>query len=72
MSFEMRTCCSTDVLYQWWRPTGVPGLWYMTGSFLWTQTFSAVLALRIAAIERGLNPAHYEEDNDMRSRMKAD
>ncbi|KAJ3578909.1 hypothetical protein NPX13_g1654 [Xylaria arbuscula] len=43
----------------WWRPTGVPGFWYMTGSFLWCRQFSVPLALQIAAIERGLNEAHY-------------
>ncbi len=43
----------------WWRPTGIPGFWYMTGSFLWCRQFSLPLALQIAAIERGLNNAHY-------------
>ncbi|KAI0414711.1 flavin-binding monooxygenase [Xylaria grammica] len=43
----------------WWRPTGVPGFWYMTGSFLWSRQFSLPTALQIAAIERGLNDAHY-------------
>ncbi|KAH8709618.1 Indole-3-pyruvate monooxygenase YUCCA6 [Beauveria bassiana] len=33
----------------WWRPTGVEGFWYMTGSFLWCRQFSRVLALQIAA-----------------------
>ncbi|KAJ2987895.1 hypothetical protein NUW58_g4259 [Xylaria curta] len=45
----------------WWRPTGVPGFWYMTGSFLWCRQFSLPLALQIAAIERGLNSTHYGE-----------
>ena len=44
----------------WWRPTGVSGLWYMTGSFLWCRQFSIPLALRIAAIEHGLNGTYYE------------
>ncbi|KAK8856741.1 indole-3-pyruvate monooxygenase YUCCA8 [Apiospora arundinis] len=43
----------------WWRPTGIPGFWYMTGSFLWCRQFSMTLALQIAAIEKGLNPSHY-------------
>ncbi|KAJ5106621.1 hypothetical protein N7456_003296 [Penicillium angulare] len=38
-----------------WRPTGMPGFWYMTGSFMWSRQFSSLLALQIAAIERGLN-----------------
>lgn len=44
----------------WWRPTGVPGFWYMTGSFLWCRQFSLPLALQIAAVEKGLNSTHYE------------
>ncbi|KAK4495435.1 hypothetical protein PRZ48_013766 [Zasmidium cellare] len=56
----------------WWRPTGVPGLWYMTGSFFWTRTFSSVLALQIAAVERGLNPGYYEREGDGRMRTRAD
>ncbi|KAL4749580.1 hypothetical protein BDW72DRAFT_194717 [Aspergillus terricola var. indicus] len=42
-----------------WKPTGVPGFWYMTGSFIWSRQFSAILALQIAAIERGLNSEYY-------------
>ncbi|RAK86774.1 flavin-binding monooxygenase [Aspergillus costaricaensis CBS 115574] len=38
-----------------WRPTGMPGFWYMTGSFSWSRQFSPVLALQIAAVEWGLN-----------------
>ncbi|KAF2163082.1 hypothetical protein M409DRAFT_68714 [Zasmidium cellare ATCC 36951] len=56
----------------WWRPTGMPGLWYMTGSFLWTRTFSSVLALQIAAVERGLNSGYYTQETDGRLRRKAD
>lgn len=37
----------------WWRPTGVPGLWYMTGSFMWCRQFSLALALQIAAAVKG-------------------
>ncbi|GAP83987.1 putative flavin-containing monooxygenase [Rosellinia necatrix] len=44
----------------WWRPTGAPGFWYMTGSFMWCRQFSLPLALQISAIERGLNNDHYE------------
>lgn len=33
----------------WWRPTGVHGFWYMTGSFMWCRQFSRPLALQIAA-----------------------
>ncbi|KFY89265.1 hypothetical protein V498_06476 [Pseudogymnoascus sp. VKM F-4517 (FW-2822)] len=40
----------------WWRPTAVPGFWYMTGSFLWSRCFSKPLALQIKAVEEGLNP----------------
>ncbi|KAF2964345.1 hypothetical protein GQX73_g9227 [Xylaria multiplex] len=43
----------------WWRPTGAPGFWYMTGSFLWCRQFSLSLALQIAAIEGGLNEDYY-------------
>ncbi|KAK8045973.1 hypothetical protein PG996_014037 [Apiospora saccharicola] len=43
----------------WWRPTGIPGFWYMTGSFLWCRQFSLTLALQIAAIEKGLKQSHY-------------
>lgn len=39
---------------QWWRPTPIPNFWYMTGSFLWTRQFSAILALQIQAVEQGL------------------
>ncbi|KAL4875248.1 hypothetical protein BJY04DRAFT_232792 [Aspergillus karnatakaensis] len=38
-----------------WRPTGAPGFWFMTGSFIWSRQFAPVLALQIAAAERGLN-----------------
>ncbi|KAL2817713.1 hypothetical protein BDW59DRAFT_131956 [Aspergillus cavernicola] len=38
-----------------WRPTGMPGFWFMTGSFLWSRQFAPILALQIAAIEWGLN-----------------
>ncbi|KAL4968476.1 flavin-containing monooxygenase [Aspergillus stella-maris] len=41
-----------------WRPTGMPGFWFMTGSFIWSRQFSPVLALQIAAIEWGLNKAY--------------
>ncbi|EXJ73513.1 uncharacterized protein A1O5_03274 [Cladophialophora psammophila CBS 110553] len=44
----------------WWRPTGFPGFWYMTGSFVWARQFSPVLALQISAIEQGLNPGYWE------------
>lgn len=40
---------------QTWRPTGMPGFWFTTGSFVWSRQFSPVLALQIAATERGLN-----------------
>lgn len=33
----------------------MPGFWFMTGSFMWARQFAPVLALQIAAIERGLN-----------------
>ncbi|KAF6807862.1 flavin-binding monooxygenase [Colletotrichum sojae] len=39
----------------WWRPTGVPGFWCMTGSFSYGRQFSLPLALQIAAIEKGFN-----------------
>lgn len=44
---------------QWWSPTGVPGFWYMTGSFLWSRQFSKPLALQIKAVEEGLNAEYY-------------
>ncbi|KAJ5611490.1 hypothetical protein N7528_008595 [Penicillium herquei] len=37
-----------------WRPTGMPGFWFMTGNFVWSRQFAPVLALQIAAVERGL------------------
>ncbi|ETN37530.1 uncharacterized protein HMPREF1541_07152 [Cyphellophora europaea CBS 101466] len=43
----------------WWRPTPIPGFWYMTGSFIWCRQFSALLALQIQAIEQGLNEEHW-------------
>ncbi|OLN86014.1 putative indole-3-pyruvate monooxygenase YUCCA8 [Colletotrichum chlorophyti] len=45
----------------WWRSTGVPGFWYMTGSFMYCRQFSLPLALQIAAVEMGLNKTHYCE-----------
>ncbi|KAL0932585.1 flavin-binding monooxygenase [Colletotrichum truncatum] len=45
----------------WWRSTGVPGFWYMTGSFMYCRQFSLPLALQIAAVEKGLNKSHYDE-----------
>ncbi|KAJ5903308.1 hypothetical protein N7504_005691 [Penicillium tannophilum] len=41
-----------------WRPTGMPGFWFMTGSFMWSRQFAPILALQIAAIERGLQSYH--------------
>ncbi|KAJ6114645.1 hypothetical protein N7486_000423 [Penicillium sp. IBT 16267x] len=41
-----------------WRPTGMPGFWFMTGSFMWSRQFAPILALQIAAIERGLQSHH--------------
>ncbi|WQF90124.1 Putative FAD/NAD(P)-binding domain superfamily [Colletotrichum destructivum] len=43
----------------WWRATGVPGFWYMTGSFMYCRQFSLPLALQIAAVEKGLNRSYY-------------
>lgn len=43
----------------WWRPTGQPGFWYMTGSFMWCRQYSLPLALQIAAVEKGLNKEHF-------------
>ncbi|OAA72428.1 Monooxygenase [Cordyceps fumosorosea ARSEF 2679] len=37
----------------WWRPTGVEGFWYMTGSFMWCRQFSRALALQIAGKVKG-------------------
>jgi hypothetical protein len=45
----------------WWRPTGLKGFWYMTGSFIWCRQFSALLALQIDAMEKGLNESYWEE-----------
>ncbi|KAK1622745.1 flavin-containing monooxygenase [Colletotrichum phormii] len=44
----------------WWRATGVPGFWYMTGSFMMCRQFSLPLALQIAAVEKGLNKSYYD------------
>ncbi|KAH8671426.1 hypothetical protein BX600DRAFT_510100 [Xylariales sp. PMI_506] len=43
-----------------WRETGVPGFWYMTGNFMWSRQYSQVLALQIAAVEKGFNDTHYD------------
>ncbi|VUC33505.1 unnamed protein product [Clonostachys rosea] len=43
----------------WWRPTGQPGFWFMTGSFMWCRQYSLALALQIAAVEKGFNESHY-------------
>ena len=43
------------------RPTGLKGFWYMTGSFLWSRQFSALVALQIDAVEKGLNEKYWEE-----------
>lgn len=53
----------------WWRPTGFPGFWYMTGSFMWCRQYSHILALQLAAIEQGFNPDYYKTLQD-RSRIK--
>ncbi|KAL2865890.1 flavin-containing monooxygenase [Aspergillus lucknowensis] len=37
-----------------WRPTGVPGLWFMAGSFMWSRQYAPILALQLAAAEWGL------------------
>lgn len=44
----------------WWRPTALPGFWYMTGSFIWARQFSALLALQIQAVEQGLNARYWD------------
>ncbi|SPO06833.1 related to flavin-binding monooxygenase [Cephalotrichum gorgonifer] len=44
----------------WWRPTGIPGFWYMCGTLAWSRQFSAVLALEIAAVERGFVDGYWE------------
>ncbi|KAL2820272.1 flavin-binding monooxygenase [Aspergillus granulosus] len=41
-----------------WKPTGMPGFWFMTGSFIWSRQFAPILALQIAAIEWGLNSGY--------------
>ncbi|KAL1612552.1 hypothetical protein SLS60_000779 [Paraconiothyrium brasiliense] len=45
----------------WYRSTGVPGFWYMTGSIMYCRQFSLPLALQIAAIEQGLNQRYYKD-----------
>ena len=42
----------------YWRPMGISGLWYMTGSFIWCRQFSKLLALQIQAFAMGLNLGH--------------
>jgi hypothetical protein len=37
------------------------GFWYMTGSFIWCRQFSALLAIQIDAVEKGLNESYWEE-----------
>ncbi|TQW00999.1 flavin-binding monooxygenase [Cordyceps javanica] len=41
------------------RPTGVPGLWFMAGSFMMCRQFSKLLAIQIAAVENGSNMTHF-------------
>jgi len=41
----------------WWRPTGIPGFWFMTGSFTWCRQFSQKLALQIAHAVKGQAPS---------------
>ncbi|KAJ6779746.1 hypothetical protein PWT90_09591 [Aphanocladium album] len=41
------------------RPTGVPGLWFMAGGFILCRQLSKLLALQIAAVERGINETHF-------------
>ncbi|KAJ4357993.1 uncharacterized protein N0V89_002570 [Didymosphaeria variabile] len=45
----------------WWRSTGLPGFWFMTGSFMYCRQFSLPLALQIAAVELGLNKRYYKD-----------
>jgi cation diffusion facilitator CzcD-associated flavoprotein CzcO len=45
---------------QWWRPTGLPGFWVTAGSFIWVRQMSLVLALQIAAVEKGLVPGYWD------------
>jgi cation diffusion facilitator CzcD-associated flavoprotein CzcO len=62
VSFKLLWCLGfvlTNFRLQLWRPAAVPGFWYMTGSFLWSRTYSKPLALQIKAIEEGLNREHY-------------
>ncbi|TVY94431.1 putative indole-3-pyruvate monooxygenase [Lachnellula willkommii] len=57
---EVGSLDDEDERVAWWRPSAAaPGFWYMTGSLLWSRTFSKPLALQIKAIEEGLNPDHY-------------
>ncbi|KAG8418906.1 hypothetical protein J3459_011887 [Metarhizium acridum] len=46
----------------WWRPSGVPGIWCMSGAISWARQYSKVLALQIAAVERGYNDEYYVVD----------
>lgn len=43
---------------KWWRTTGIPAFWYMTGSFMWSRQFSLALALQITASIKCLTGAH--------------
>ncbi|KAK8923222.1 hypothetical protein H634G_10455 [Metarhizium anisopliae BRIP 53293] len=45
----------------WWRPSGVPGIWCMSGAISWARQYSRVLALQIDAVERGYNDEYYRE-----------
>lgn len=37
----------------------MPGLWYMAGGFMMGRQQSQLLALQIAAVERGINKTHF-------------
>ncbi|KHN99847.1 Pyridine nucleotide-disulfide oxidoreductase, FAD/NAD(P)-binding domain protein [Metarhizium album ARSEF 1941] len=43
----------------WWRPSGVSGIWCMSGAISSARQFSKVLALQIDAVERGYNDQYY-------------
>ncbi|UNI19545.1 hypothetical protein JDV02_005725 [Purpureocillium takamizusanense] len=43
----------------WWRPSGVPGVWCMSGAISWARQYSRMLALQIDAVEKGYNDEYY-------------
>lgn len=44
-----------------WRPSGMPGMWFMGGSLALCRIYSRALALQIQAAELGLNDQRQQQ-----------